>query len=758
VWVANWVDGTVTEVDTATMTAKSTVDLNKPLYDTGLLGQLPLGLGARSAMAHPRSLAITNNKDQSDDDESIYVTEYFAQQTAAAEANGANADTRKAGIVYRIKLSDRSVSTIQLGAMADIGFKDQNNGAAGCYPNQVQAIGINGKFAYVVSICASPKGPIGPRVTNVACAPAGTPDVSICKGAPNNMVDPVCVAVATGGSPVCVDTAGVKTATSPVISVIDLTTYKEVEAARANLNASFTAFYAGKSQPDDGTRRFPLVANDIAFVPGTSVGYVSANGADAVFRVKFDPATGSISEVGSTAANFINLTPKGANDKPTAGIGPIGVAATSKSTAFAANDITRNLSIIDLNTQTVAGGGTALVATSPAPTGEAEKLAKGKRFFNTGMGRWSLKGQGWGSCQSCHIDGLTDNVTWHFARGPRQSTSLDGTYASKDPTDQRIMNWTAIFDEMADFELNTRGVSGGIGAIVHANTPANTDRVNIAGAGPQGGLFGSTARLCPPGDQVNESQPVCILQDWHEIDLYTQTIRSPRKPSNLDAAKVAQGKTHFESDAKCTGCHSGAKWTISKLFYKPDAAVANLANNQNEKLRTTLWVPPPGFPNLTVLPSQTPANRRMRFDSGNVGGLDQIQCILRNVGTFNVSESGVGISELRADMTAAAQGNQADGNGYNPPSLLGQQVGAPFLHGGQARTLEALFLPQGKGGAFAAHFKAFSPNFLDDTDDAALKAKIEALVQYILSIDEDTPVFTIPTPGAGGGDFCAPAP
>ena len=40
--------------------------------------------------------------------------------------------------------------------------------------------------------------------------------------------------------------------------------------------------------PDDASRRYPLVANDIAFVPGTSIGYLTANGADAVFRVRYD--------------------------------------------------------------------------------------------------------------------------------------------------------------------------------------------------------------------------------------------------------------------------------------------------------------------------------------------------------------------------------------------------------------------------------------------------------------------------------------
>ena len=106
----------------------------------------------------------------------------------------------------------------------------------------------------------------------------------------------------------------------------------------------------------------------------------------------------------------------------------------------------------------------------PAPGSDEESVLTGKRFFNTGTGRWSLKGQGWSACQSCHVDGFSDNVTWHFARGPRQSVSLEGTFSSKDPSAQRILNYTAIFDEISDFEGNTRGISGGVGAIVSAKT------------------------------------------------------------------------------------------------------------------------------------------------------------------------------------------------------------------------------------------------------------------------------------------------
>ncbi len=92
-WVANWMDGTVMEIDANTMTVKSTVDLNAALVATGALGTI----AARPALAHPRSVAITNNKDDLENDESVFVTEFFGQQKETLAADGSNADIAKQG-------------------------------------------------------------------------------------------------------------------------------------------------------------------------------------------------------------------------------------------------------------------------------------------------------------------------------------------------------------------------------------------------------------------------------------------------------------------------------------------------------------------------------------------------------------------------------------------------------------------------------------------------------------------------------------
>ena len=766
-FVSNWVDGTLSEVDVSRwkMRVKATVDLNAALVSTKLLGDI----SPRPGLAHPRSVAVTSDLDGYDDDESVLVTEYFAQRTSPLAADGSNADTSMQGVVYKLKLSDHSVQVIPLAPLADMGFKDHAGGVAGCFPNQLQSVTIAGPYAYVSSVCASPKGPIGVFTgpANKACAAdtecpgAAEGSCRVNKCTTNCSEDAECGA--NGGkcvANVCApNVSSVKTSHAPVVSVIDIESGTEVTGATASLNARFDALYTLKSTPDDGTRRFPQMPADLAFVPKPifknghgkpidetpgGAAYVAANAADGVFRVKYDFASpgSKLTEVGSDANAFMDLNPAGIAPEAS-GKNPIGIAIgyTGRQFALVANDVTRNITVLDLRTQTIAKDGDKLAvlpsAALPARGSPEEHVLKGKRLFNTATGRWSLKGQAWGACQTCHSDGLTDNVSWFFARGPRQSTSLDGSFSSKNGTDQRIFNWTAIFDEVDDFELNTRGISGGIGATVSVvgAPPSAADRIDIAKLG-HAGLNGSAAQAADPSNPAGLEKPG-VLTDWAEITEYVRHIRSPRAPSTLDAYKVEQGKKVF-ADGACAGCHSGDKWTISTRFYEPSKPTMTT-------LATTGWAAPYGFP-PELLPA-TPANAFMRFPVTN-GNFDQIQCILRPVGTFAANDGRAGASELRADMKTPGQGNETDGKGYNPPSLLGLSTGAPYLHAGGALTLEGLLSAQ-----FKSHHGALAPGFLDENDKDRAQ-KIDWLVQYILSIDEDKATLAIPSAGAQGGDFC----
>ena len=724
-FVANWNDGTLQVVDTENMKVLRTVDLNAALVEAGYLGEVK----SRPALAHPRSVVVGAA--------ALYVSEFFAQQLESELPDGSNADTRKVGVVYKITLPDYTVSTIRLAALKDMGFRDERNGVAGCHPNQVLSLAINNGYVYALSVCASPEGPLGVKVTTTACATAAD-----C----GSLIEPACVAPFAGADGnVCVDLASVKTTTAPVLSIIDIKAAAEIDSSPVSLNARFAALYRSLAT-EDAPQRFPLFASEVVFVPGTTVGYVSANGSDAVFRFQTTP-TGEVMTVGATTNNFVDLHPAGiAAEK--AGKNPIGMAIAHehKKVALVANEVSRNVSGLDFNTQTLAGGTSdpRVVASAPLPVAgsDAERVLRGKRFFNTGTARWSLRGQGWGACQSCHADGLTDNVTWYFARGPRQSTSLDGSFASQHPDDQRIFNWTAINDEVADFEANTRGVSGGVGAIVSelSTPPSTSDRIDFQGLG-HAALSGTSERAADPENPLGLAQAP-RLNDWNDIEKYMQSIRSPRAPSNLDVAQVEAGRALFSDQAKCQGCHGGEKWTVSRRFYTPDTAL-------NDTLEGAPLTLSPDFP-TALLPARE--NQTLRFNGGNVAAFDQILCVLRPVGTFNIAEEGVGIAELRADMTTVAQGDgnpAGEGRGFNVPSLLGLASGAPYLHAGNARTLEALF-----NDRFAQHHQALSANFLTETDRDERERLISSLVQFLLSIDESTAYPGLPGTGSSGGSLC----
>ncbi len=703
-FVANWADGTVTVIDAATLAVKRTVDLNPSLAASGMIGTV----SPRAALAHPRSLVVTSNGDAADADEKVYVTEFFSQARASdVPDDDSRFDVGRQGVVYAFDIATYTVAApITIAPVADTGFPDSKGTKTGCFPNQLYAAAFNNGRIYVTSVCESPRGPTGPDIQFVAPGTA---------------------------------TSNFKTQVHAAVFVIDAKEGKELPAQGLLLTREFDKLFTARNLPDDASRRFPLIPNDITFATGSSFAYVTSYGSDAVYRIAYK-ADGTLEQVGAASQPFIDLKPAG---KP-AGELPVGIASahgiTTAPYAFVINENSRNLSTLSFATQITLGA----VPATEAATGAEVAINRGRKFFVTGLGRWSLGGQGWNSCEACHPDGLTDNVTWFFARGPRQTTSLDGSYDSKDKKRRRVFNWTGIFDEVHDFELNTRGNSGGVGAIVHRAGPpvSAADRIIFDGAPlvadqqatptPQAGLSGSTTSLMPKGTAA----PKSALPDWDEIDEYIKEVRAPRAPVSLVAADVTAGKALFEASG-CAGCHGTSQWTISTVFWTP-----NEENNKADGLlRSTLYTRPAQFPAALNPPSMTdPAGKApIRFtnaDPAVVGANDQINCVLRDVGTFpatgtaGVAPAGVVIKEVRANMITPAQG----ATGFNIPSLLGMGTGAPYFHAGAARTLEEAF-----GETFDRHRRAFGENFRPDA------AQLRQLVAYVLSIDESTTPHPVPT-------------
>jgi cytochrome c peroxidase len=232
-------------------------------------------------------------------------------------------------------------------------------------------------------------------------------------------------------------------------------------------------------------------------------------------------------------------------------------------------------------------------------------------------------------------------------------------------------------------------------------------------------------------------------------------VRSPRRPTNLDPAKVAAGQALF-TGANCQGCHGGPLWTISSVFYTPDPT--GVVNNSLKTISWATAVQTANFPSsLLPVASTLPAppagltysGQTMRYSGNKPSSFDQMTCALRPVGTYGVAQTEAGIAELRNDLVTPAQGNQPDCNGFNVPPLLSVAVGAPYFHAGNALTLEALLSP-----TFQTHYQALSAGFLDASDPARAD-NVAALIQFLLSIDNDLAPIAIPALGPTGGSFCA---
>ncbi|MEZ4313468.1 MAG: hypothetical protein R3F14_36055, partial [Polyangiaceae bacterium] len=331
-WVTNWVDGTVMKIAAQTMTVSKLIDLNKPLVDTGFLGAVE----PRPALAHPRAIAITNNGDADDDDETIVVTEWFAVRIQPEGQNGVNADTAKSGLVYTFKASTGEPSVLPLPPVGNTGIVDHNNAITGCYPNQVSSVTIKDNLAYVTSTCASPKGPVGVfngKNGGGACTVAT--EANDC-----GAVGGSCDAVTLKCKP---NTTDVTTTTHPALSIVNL---GDGSASTTTLDAKFN------SLENAFAKRMPLLPTDLDFV--NDFAYISAMGTDAVFRVQI--TNGAVGTVGSASNNFINLRTN-ANDKLIRA--PIGiVTAHQQANGFVANDGSRDITAIEFNAQAIAGNQT----------------------------------------------------------------------------------------------------------------------------------------------------------------------------------------------------------------------------------------------------------------------------------------------------------------------------------------------------------------------------------------------------------------
>lgn len=660
------------------------------------------------AIDRPRALLVTNNGDKNDADEQLVVSQYFGVPVAGREAK----DDGRTGRVATFSLADLGLAKDITLSPLDSGFHQGGvdaNPTVTAAPNQLTAMAVSAGRIYVTSIAASPEGPA--RFDN-------------------NVF--------------------------PVVYVADLASGSEVRDASGTANLARKIYDANPSPSAQNPRFIPGELSDIAFLGETNVAYTIGRAGDVMVRLTY----GAKLDVGSTQNTEIDLA---GNDAIGKCQGPIGIAVSQElGRAYVNCWVTRRLALVDLGSQQM----TQTFEASPAPANAADQaVARGKRFYFTGRGRWSAAvnngakgGEGWSSCGSCHPDGLTDNVTWIFGAGPRQTTSMDGTFShGPGAQKQRVLNWTAVNDELHDFESNTRDVSGGLGAITTAAQAADCNQLDketpvalqVAGAN----IPGVGKPLKELAD--DPTLALCGHKDWDDIEKFVRTIAPVHASKLADAQAVARGRQLF-IDGGCANCHGGSGWTVSRRFYVPSGTT-------NASLAGLPFARPTFFPatflydNVGQPRSQISAQPAIPADATGPAEptpvpVAQIACALRNVGTFGVPSNATATDALELRVAPASKNPlvRAEGRaGYNVPSLYGLALGAPYLHHGQAPTLADLFT----NPKWSFHTNASNAN---ESVKLVAPGKLDDLTAFLLSIDAQTPEITMPAdPGSGASfDVC----
>jgi YVTN family beta-propeller protein len=476
----------------------------------------------------PRGLAITNDGDDDDDNETVFVTQ-FLSLPAPGKIDGA--DDAKVGFVTTISTdTNRVTGQIQLDPIANTGFNAAGDALArippgatfpfptGAYPNQLNNIAIKGRFAYVPNTGASPNGPVRFNVN-----------------------------------------------TQSLLHVIDRT-------AGSDTHRTINMHQAVASQTN-AARRFITQPWAMAFKHGTDEGYVVSAASNIVVKVAVNASTGAPTVLSDPAdTTRVLQIPTGAN--------PRGIVVNEDDTrAYVMNYISRDVTVIDLTGPRESVATTVRSAALPAAGSLQAKIHIGKELYNTSIGVFDpatpggapivgrMSAAGWGSCASCHPNGLSDNVVWIFAAGPRRTIPQHTDFDQTDPAraTQRALNWSAIFDEEEDFELNIRGVSGGLGLIVLADGVTQDPNV---------------AAFTPLANAARNQLKVRGVPSWDALKAFVQFgIRAPISPVSSSDPTVITGRSLFGS-AGCASCHGGPQWTRSRIDYTPPPSAGLLSNGQ----------------------------------------------------------------------------------------------------------------------------------------------------------------------------------
>jgi YVTN family beta-propeller protein len=696
VYVTNMVSGTVSVIDAATRQVVKTIEVGTEPFGCALTPD-----GSRLYVANQSSedVSVINTKPDvvvktitdvgpkphgiaiTADGKKVYVTQFLAQVPAddprpLTQSEGAD-DGREGRVTVIESQNNHVIKTVILNPLPNVGdaFRSDGNTLArepltgvfdnvtGAFPNLLESIVIRGSIAYTSNTCSSPNGPFRFNVNVQSC-----------------------------------------------LSTIDTA---EDEEAFPTLNMN-----VGVNFEPVGKKLFNTNPFMVAFKHAAAEGFVALGATDRLLRVTLNaqgvPTINPPLNAGDPG-NIVRIELKDPveigqpdPDYKIGGHNPRGLVINSTDTrAYVMDFLSRDVAVVDIS-GTDPDKYRTLVRMQSAnlPTSGTDVIVhRGKTLFNSAIGpegtqdnskrpAGRMSDTGWGTCYSCHPQGLTDSVTWMFADGPRQAISMENTFTFGDAviengapklpdSHQRALNWSAVRDEVQDFTRNIRAVSGGGGLIL----------VDALGNPVPEGAAGLA--------QLPDLRPTAntgLSKDLDAIATYLALgVRAPISP--VDSKKVGKGRELFET-AGCQNCHGGKNWTISILDFTPPPVTTEIVDAQ-----------------------------LVRF--------------LCRVDTFDATLFTDGVSnEIRANNMANVQARGV--LGFTVPSLISVFASAPYLHSGAAPTLDAVLenvmhRSAGTGGVDTLT----KPQDRDD------------LVEFLKSIDRSTEPFLNVNPPV---DACGPQP
>jgi YVTN family beta-propeller protein len=737
-FVANFTTGTVTVIRMSTLQVAATVQ-------TG---------------GNPQAIAITNDGDKNDLDERVYVTRMFGEVINPARPDGF--DDSKQGIIDTFNVGAAVDNKAQVAhvtlAPFDSGFRADRTPFCQATRDATEGNDTGDGINPVIFFNSGIAGTTGPdNVTaDDLATPTFCPDTTVTDpkaaavvSVPQKVYPNMLYAALIRGRHLYVPNVGASPEppvrfnvnVQGLVGVVDRTV-GDVGAEDTKLSLNLNAQVAKETNPGKPNESLAkLFLNDLVAVDADRGGrnflFVSRGG-NYVLRAGLDQ-TQKINILETDATTKV-VTAK----RLQTGNMPTGVVMSSDSKrAYVNNELNMSVTALDLVNNAVLARDMES-SKPPALDSQEHRNLVGKLVFFTALGvpdngvfakelrdivpladRGKASDNAWSSCSSCHEDGHSDNVTWIFETGPRQTIPLEGMFTKKTAAirdrlkDQRVLNWSAVRGSNTDFNANAIGIQGGTGF-------AGARAAEVFNHGP---IFG-----------ISES--LDALQEW------VATVRSPIVP---ELANDAAGRAVF--DENCASCHGGDKWTKSRtapLYGTGPAAVGGL--------QAVFALNPIGarfFDVGGVVPFDRVANAGVVVDGLDVNGPQLLSVtrdgekltLLDDVGTFTPPSLDpaqiAGRLEIRgaaavgAKRTIALQGpglqsTQGFGAfgkaGFNSPSLLGLSMSAPYLHDGSALTLDDVAAKHRLTKDGDPFGKVLGPE------------KTQQVLEFIRSIDDDTPV------------------